>query len=209
MPLGGSGNAAGAAQAQEKQREAAIASGMATINKDFSTFTPKWFDQAATDYTNYATPQTMSQYQNTKNNLAYALARNGLTTSGAAATEGAALEKSKQQNLSTIANQAQNTENTLRTNVAAQKSNVVNELESSADPSAAAVQASSAVAGLSAPQAFQPIGQMFSDYTNTYLANQNAMAFNPQQQSIWGMLTGGGGYGSGTGGAVGSARMTP
>lgn len=192
MPLGGAGNAASQAQQQENNRQNAINTGMATINQDFSTFTPDFYKKAATDYTDYATPQVMQQYQNTKNNLAYALARNGISNSSAAAGKGAALNTELSTNLNTVANQAQDQSNTLQSNVASQKTNVVNQLEASADPSAAASSAAGAVAGLQAPPAYQPIGNLFGDWTSTYLANMNAQAFSPTTPSIWSMLGGGG-----------------
>ena len=191
----GGGDAAAQAQKQEAQREASISQGMTDINSQFSSFTPDFYNKAAQGYENYATPQAMQQYQKTKNSLADALARNGITQSTAAATEGQSLNNELSTNLNTIANTGQNTANTLESNVSAQKSNIVNELEASADPSAASVAASSAVAGLQAPPAYQPLGNMFSDWTSTYLANMNAQSYNPNQASIWSMLSGGGGGG--------------
>lgn len=207
MPLGGSGGgAAGPAEAQNAKRDVAIAYGMQAINKDFSTFTPEFYDKAATDYTNYATPEVMQQYQNTKNSLGAALARNGILNSSASATEGASLDKELNTNLGTVANRAQDQANKVRGNVSSQKNQLVSQLEASADPSLAATGAASAVAGLQAPSALQPIGNLFSDWTSTYLANQNAMAYNPNQPSIWSLLGAGGG---GQGGSGGSSVMVP
>ena len=205
--LGGSASDGGAA-ALQAQRQAAIDQGVAQTDQTFSQFTPAFYNKAATDYEGYATPQPMNEYQTTKNNLAYALSRNGILNSSAAVNSGASLNKELSQNENTIANTAQDQSNTLQSDVATQKSNIINELESSADPTEAASSSAAAVAGLQAPPAYQPLGSLFSDWSNTYLANMNAQAFNPQQASIWSLLGGWGG-GGGQQQQTGSSLMVP
>ena len=176
MPIGSAGD--GGASRIETQRQNRINAGLQNIDKAFSGFNNDWFNQRRQDYLNYATPQAIRQFQNTRNNLAYSLARNGLSKSGAAVNENQALETEKNQRLSDIANEGQNQANEARSQVAAQKANVTNQLVSSADPSLARESAASATAGLSAPPAYQPIGQLFSDFSQQYLANQSAKAYS-------------------------------
>ncbi len=204
MPMGGSSD--GGAAALEKARQARINTGETEIDKAFSGFDDSFYKQRAQDYVSYATPQVVKQYQNTRNNLAYALARNGLSKSGAAVKNNQALTDTENQNLSNIANEGQNEANTLRGNVASQKTNVVNQLISSADPTAARESAATATAGLSAPGAFQPIGNLFSDFSNTYLQNLAARSYAPNTPSLWSQLASGFGGGGG-GGSGGSAVM--
>ena len=201
MPLGGSSD--GGAAAQEAARQANINQGMSEINSQFSGFTPDFFKQAATDYTNAVTPGMMTDYQNTKNNLTYALARGGLLKSGAAVQRNASLSNQLSQNESQIANNAQNQSNTVQSNVNNQKASLVSQLESSADPSSIATQASAVSSQLRAPSAVQPLGNLFSDWSNQYLSSMYGnQAAAPGTMSIWNQLgTQGVGTVSGTGGS--------
>lgn len=184
MPLfGGAGD--GGAAAQEKARQARITQGMGDINRQFSGFDDSFYKKSADDYTNYQTPQMMSDYNTTKNNLTYALARNGILNSGSAVQRNASLNKTLGQSESTIANNAQNQENQLKASVSTQKGNLVNELESSADPTAIAGQAAGAVSQLRAPSAIQPLGNLFADWSNLYLANKENQTSQP---NMWNQL---------------------
>lgn len=189
MPLGGSAGDGGAA-AQEAKRQSTLDSGMSQISSVFSKYDPSFYAQRAADYTSYATPQMMQQYNQTKNNLAYALSRNGILNSGAAVADNAALGKTLGQNQTDIANSAQDQVNQLQTNVQGVRTNLTNQLIASGDPSTVSENANIETAGLNAPGAFQPLGNMFNDFTQSYLTNINARAFNPQTQSIWQQLGG-------------------
>lgn len=180
--MGSSGGDGGASR-QEKQRQSRINTGMGDIDKAFSGFDQGFYDQRAQDYTNYANPQVMSDYRNTKNQLAYSLARNGLSRSSADINQNAKLSNTLSQNLSDVANEGQNQANTLRTNVANEKANSVNQLISSAEPSVANESALSSVAGLQATPAFAPVGNLFQNFSNQYLANQTAKAYSNTQSS--------------------------
>lgn len=191
----GGGGDGGVAESEAK-RKANIDKGMKDIEAKFSGFNDDFYDRRKQDYVAYATPQAMDQYRGTQANLKYALARNGLTRSGAAVEREGSLAKTLTQTQSNIANAAQGEANQLREQVQDQKSNVVNQLIASADPSLAATQAAGATAGLRAPSAFQPIGNMFADWQNAYLANMNARAYDPGVASLWSQLRGGSGASS-------------
>jgi hypothetical protein len=184
----------GGTAAAEKKRQAKINAGMADIDQKFSGFDNNYFDQVGQDFLKYATPQMMSQYQRTKTQLAYSLARNGLLNSGAAVQRDQSLAEELSRQESNLSNEAQGQMNTARAKVSDAKSNITNELISSANPSLAREQASEATAGLRAPSSFAPLGNMFSDWTNMYLANTMASTptpgtLNPFQQ----LATNGGG----------------
>lgn len=189
----GGGGDGGTAQA-EKQRQRRINAGMADIDQQFAGFNNDYFDQVGQDFMKYATPQMMTQFQHTKSQLAYSLARNGLLNSGAAVQKNEALGQELSRQESNLANQAQSAENTARTNVSNAKTDVTNQLISSGNPSIAREQASEATAGLRAPSSFAPLGNLFGDWTSMYLANQGASTptpgtLNPFQQLA---LNGGG-----------------
>lgn len=156
-----------------------------TGTKTNEGFGEDYYNQRANDYLKFATPKVMDDYRATKNNLAYALARNGNLNSSSAITTGASLEKELARNESNLANAAQGQANAARAQVADQRSNLVNQLVASADPSLVAEQAQSATAEMREPGAFQPIGNLFQDWTNTYLANMNARAYDPETPSLW------------------------
>jgi hypothetical protein len=187
MPLGGSAGDGGAA-AQEKARQAALDRGMGQIGDIYSKYDDNFYNQRSKDYLAFATPQVMDQYRSTKNNLAYALARNGILNSGAAVADNTNLNKTLTRNVGTLANQAQDQANQLRQQVQNSRNTVTQQLIASSDPATVANSARAETAGLAAPPAYQPIGNMFSDFANTYLANVNARAYNPQAQSIWSQL---------------------
>jgi hypothetical protein len=184
---GGSGD--GGAGAQQKATQAQIDSGMATIDKNFAGFNDNFYEKAAKDYESYATPQMMDQYRNTKNNLTYSLARNGLLDSGAAVAKNSSLQKQLGVNESNIANTAEDQANTLRGNVATQRNQLVNQVQAGAAPGQVAMGAEAATAGLRAPTALPPVGNMFSDWANSYLTNMQANAYNPNTTNIWQMLS--------------------
>ncbi len=206
MSLFGSSSDGGAA-AQEAQRQAQINQGMQSIDQQFAGFTPSFYQQAATNYTNAVTPGMLADYQNTKNNLTYSLARAGILNSGAAVQRNQSLQNQLAQNNSQIANNAQQQSNQLQANVNTQKGQLVEQLQSSADPQSIAEQATAAASQLRAPSAIQPLGNLFADWSNQYLNNNLANTYGaPGQMSLFNQL-GNLGYGT-VGGNTGSSYFT-
>ena len=196
----------GGAAKQEAARQAAITTGMSNIDSQFSQFTPSFYNKAATDYTAAVTPGMESDYQTTKNNLTYALARSGILNSGAAVQRNESLAGQQAQNETQIANNAQNQSDTLQANVNTQKGQLVDQLQSSADPSSIAEQATAATSQLRADSPIQPLGNLFSDWSQQYLAGglNNASQGQPTN-NIWNNLMGNGGYGNGTASSASSS----
>ncbi|MDE2101771.1 MAG: hypothetical protein KGL39_31280 [Patescibacteria group bacterium] len=194
MSLFGSQGDGGAA-ALEKKRQAGITAGMREINQDFAGFTPDFYDKVAQNYTAATTPAMMQDYQATKNNLTYALARNGILNSGAAVQRNKSLQGQLAQNETQISNNAQNQSNTLQANVNTQKGQLVGQLESSADPASIGEQATAATSQLRADSPIQPLGNLFSNWSQQYLAGglNNAISGNPTN-NIWNNLMGNAGY---------------
>jgi len=179
----------GGAAKQAAKTQADISQGMTTIDQQFSQFGPDFYTKAAKDYQDYATPQVMGDFRNTKNNLSYALARNGLLNSGAAVSREASLNKQLAQNESNIANTGQDQSNALRETVASQRNQLVSQVQAGAAPSQVATSAEATTAGLRAPTALPPVGNMFSDWANTYLTNMQANTYNPNTANIWQMMS--------------------
>jgi hypothetical protein len=188
----------GGAAAAEKKRQASINQGMSDINSEFSGFNDNYYKGVANDYLNYATPQMMQQYQQTKNQLSYSLARNGLLNSGAAVQKNQSLGNELATQESNLANSAQSEANTKRAAVSDAQTNATNELISSGSPELAQEQAGEATAGLRTPSAFAPIGNLFGDWSQMYMANNVAQAETPGTPNLWQMLSMGGNGGGGS-----------
>lgn len=200
------GSSDGGAAAQEAQRQASINQGMQDINRQFAGFTPAFYQKAATDYTNAVTPGMLADYHNTKNDLTYALARGGNLNSSAAVQRNQSLQNTLSQNESQIANNAQQQSNTLQAAVNTQKGQLVNQLQSSADPASIAEQATAATSQLRADSPVQPLGNLFADWSQQYLTPSSGNSYGtPGTLNPWNTL-GMQGYG-GAGSAAGSSYM--
>lgn len=184
---GGGGD--GGAAAQAAQQQANLQKGMGQIKDLFSQYDPAFYAKIGQNYTDWASPQLMGQYRDTKNSLAYSLARNGILKSGAAVASGQALTDQLNNNLTTVANNAVNQENQMKQNVAQAQGNLTNELIASNDPSVVGAQGAAMTAGLTTNPNFTPLGNMFGDWSSAYIASMNARAFNPNTPSLWQQLS--------------------
>jgi hypothetical protein len=174
----------GSAQAREDEikRQGRIDLGMTKINQKFAPFNKDFYKQKQQDYMGFAMPQFTTQADKTRRDLAYSLARAGLSDSGAAVQGNAALDKEIGVKQRGIADTALSGANELRNTVEQQRTQLVNQLESTADPNVAATGAYAAASNLHAPTPMQPIGDLFGSFTNSYIANQNAKAYNNMYQ---------------------------
>jgi hypothetical protein len=186
----------GGAAKTEKRRQVAISRGMDDIDKEFSGFDDNYYKDVSNDYLKYATPQMMNEYARTKNQLSFSLARNGLLNSGAAVSKNESLSGELSRQESNLSNAAASEANTARAKVSDAKTNITNQLITSGNPSLAREQSAEATAGLRAPSAFAPIGNLFGDWSNMFLANQSAQTSTPGTPNLWQMLSGNGGGGS-------------
>lgn len=179
MGLGGGSNAADAQAAQQAAQLAGVKKGVAGIDTAFAGFNPQFYNQRAQDYTAYALPQLNQQYRQTGQQLDYSLADKGLSNSSAGSTARGALDQNyalkKQGVVDTATQQSQQ----LQQQVQGQKNALIGEVQSASDPAGVASQAIGTAAGFQAPNTFAPLGQMFGDFSNVYLANQYANAVAP------------------------------
>lgn len=178
MCFGGS-DAGKVAREQEQQRQGLINTGLGQINKAFSGFTPQFFQQRATDYEQAALPQFAQQYQNQLGNLVYRLGNQGLLKSSAGRSLGNALSNYADTQRQNIASQGIAASQDLRRQVAQTQSNLISQLEASADPGAASQQAIGAAAGFAAPSPLPAIGNLFQDFSNVYMAKRQNQAIQP------------------------------
>lgn len=188
--LSGSSDAAATqARNQQKQQQADITQATGQINQAFSGFTPQFYQNRAQAYQNYAAPQLNQQYQQASQGLYGKLANQGLLNSSAATQEKGALQQSLAQQQQGIANTGISQSQQLQQQVSQEQANLIGQANAASNPLSISGQALNTAAGFSAPSAFQPIGQAFSQFGNTYLGSQLNSTYNPQLYSYF--LSGG------------------
>lgn len=169
------GNEAAIARQQEQERQATIRSGTAEIDRIFGDqFTDDFYKKRTDAYVDYAKPQLDDQFGDAKKQLTYALARAGTLNSTMRADKEADLQKEYDNNNRSISDKAVAYSNDARTNVEASRADLIKMLNASGDATGAANSAISRASTLSAPDAYSPLGPMFSNFSAA-LAQQAAL----------------------------------
>ena len=138
-------------------------------------FGEDYYNKRATAYTDYAMPQLQDQYKDQSKQLTYALARGGNLGSSLAASKNADLTKDYALQQQSVYDTGQDYANKARSDVAAQRQNLVSILQASADPDAVATLAQSQAQSMSAMPNFSPLSPVISNVAGslgTYLQNQ-------------------------------------
>lgn len=138
-------------------------------------FGEDFYNKRATAYNEFALPQLQDQYTDQQKALTYALARGGNLGSSLSAAKKATLDKDYALQQQNVYDTGQDYANKARSDVAAQKQNMVSLLQASADPDAVANLAQSQAQNLSAMPSFSPLSPVISNVAGslgTYLANQ-------------------------------------
>lgn len=169
----------GGARQLEIERQARENQGKAAIDQQFAGFDERFYQQRANDYTKFALPQFSDQYSKSRNSLAASLARRGLLTSTASTQANADLDKYAAGKQREIADAAQGEANKLRSTVESQRGELTSQLLASGDPLAAGNAAISSAASLKRPSGYASLGNLFSDWTANWEANQTARASDP------------------------------
>ena len=161
------------------------------INNTFDTgFNQKFYDDRVKAYEGYASPELSAQYQQTRNNLSYDLARRGLTQSTAGVAQGGSLNREMAKKKSEMGDVGLGQANELRSQVESTRANLVNQAISGADPGTAGAAALAASTQFKAPSAFGTIGNLFDDWSKIYVGNKQAQAYSQSgtqnQQMPWG-----------------------
>lgn len=175
MGFGGGGGSSAADQAriEEWQRQARIRQGTKRINSIFDGtdttpgFNDEFFAGRKQAFTDYAAPQLDDQYADAQRELTFALARGGNLNSSARGQQAADLQKMYDLNKQQVADQALSYETSARNSVEDARANLIATLNATGDAEGAANAARARATALSQPAAYSPIGQLFSDFTNT------------------------------------------
>ena len=162
---GGGGDYAAQARADEAARQGRIREGMGRIDAAFQGFNDAFYKGRENAYTNYANPQLDQQFKTQQNNLAYNLARSGLTASSEASRNAAELQRQYNLGRSTIAGEARNQANQARQSVEQNRSELVSQLNATGDTQQAANASLSRANMLVQQPGFSPLGQIFQNTT--------------------------------------------
>lgn len=136
-----------------------------------------YYDKIRNAYVGYATPIATTQSEDMRSRGLYSLANRGLLDSTGHNKMFDAFRDTNAQVSQNIANEAENLVTQRRGDVENQRNTIMSQLISSGDPNLAAQQAVAASQQFSAMPAWQPLGQLFGDWANLWLANQTAKAY--------------------------------
>jgi hypothetical protein len=126
-------------------------------------FNQAFYDKRKEAYLNNYMPQLGDQFKQARETMAYALARSGMTRSSVAADEYAKLEKTRKIEEGTLGTQAEADNTTLRGQVEDARTNLINDLNASADPGGAANLALSRTQQIAGtPVSYSPLGDIFA-----------------------------------------------
>lgn len=161
------------ARAEEEARQQRIRQGTADINNTFSQFNDDFYRGIRDNYTNYAIPQLTEQRDRAAKDLTFSLARSGQLDGSVRAQKTGELQKLFDLNEQQIRDQALAQENQARNNVENARADLVGTLNATGDNQQAVNSALSRATVLTQPQAYSPLGQLFTDFT-AELGNQAA-----------------------------------
>lgn len=174
---GGGGSSGTDARQLEVERQARVDAGMKNINDAFAGFDDGFYNKRAQAYEDAHMPELAQQYRTTKNSLAYALARGGISKSSAAVDKGASLQKELSNQERNLADAGLTSANELRKDVETQRSDLVNQLIASGQPSTVSAAALNSANSFKKESPVGAIGQMFDDWSKMYLANMATKAY--------------------------------
>lgn len=165
--LGGIARSATRMLSPAQQFAAAIKNGGVFSNKTTSTgFDDNFYNARKQAYMDYADPQLEDQYGNANKQLTFALARSGLLDSSARGEKLGDLQKLYDTQKQAVADKALSYETGARNSVEDARANLIQTLNATGDAEGAAKAALSRSSALSQPDAYSPLGQLFTDFTN-------------------------------------------
>jgi hypothetical protein len=153
------------ARAEEEARQQRIRQGTSDINSKFSQFDDTFYRGIRDSYTNYALPQLTEQRDKAAKDLTFSLARSGQLDGSVRAQKTGELQKLFDLNEQQVRDQALAQENQARNNVENARADLVGTLNATGDNQQAVNSALSRATVLTQPQAYSPLGQLFTDFT--------------------------------------------
>jgi hypothetical protein len=156
------------ARADELARQARIRAGTERVNDIFGKqFDNSFFAGRKKAFSNFATPQLSDQYAQANKQLLYSLDRSGLSDSSARGEKFGELQKLYDINQQKVADDALALEGQTRSQIEDSRANLISTLNATGDAEGAANSAITRSAALTKPAAFNPLENLFVDFTRT------------------------------------------
>lgn len=177
---GGGGGAADSARRAEEQRQGRINAGMGQINDTFAPFNDAYYRDFENKYIAQAKPDLDKQQVDANESVLFGLARGGKTKSSSAAKAYGDVVDTRARSDLQVADQARGASGEQRNQVEATRSNLVNQLNATADGSAAADASRQQAMLINRVPTYSPVSNAFSEVTNQFAMNEmNRRAGNP------------------------------
>lgn len=168
MGKGASSGEAELARQQEEARQARIRAGTSSIGKTFEQFDDDFYEGRKTAYTDFAKPQLEEQAGDARENLIFALARNGTMNGTARIKQNTDLDEQYADNLQDIESRGLDFASKTRDNVEGARADLVSSLQVTGDNAGAANAALNRAKSLATPEPYSPLGQLFTDGTAAF-----------------------------------------
>jgi len=151
--------------AEEEARQGRITQGKENIDAAFAGYDDSFFNKAAADYMKFANPQIGDQYEDALRGLRQALARSGQLQSTERIRRENKLQKQVKAAELQAARKGEEIANTLRSNLADVKSNLLAQNASLADPTLIAATAANQIAAKTQVPEYNPLTNLFANVT--------------------------------------------
>jgi hypothetical protein len=157
----------------EEQRQGRIREGMGRIDQTFAPFNDAYYQGLETTAMNTFEPDIDQQYSDAVRQATFALSRGGNLRSSAGADAMRRLRERRDTATIEGRDRARGIAGDRRREVEGTRNTLVSQLNSTADPTAAAQQAASQAALLTQPPAFSPIANIFGALTQQFADAQS------------------------------------
>lgn len=161
------GGDSNAARIEEGYRQNNVQDGIRNIDWQFRQFDEPFFQNRSKAFLDYASPQLEDQMADARKELTFFLDRNGTLNSTIRTGKEAELAKLYATNKRAVSDKSLDYANSARNAVADARSGLVSQVNMTGDESAASTNAISRASALTAPDTYEPLGQMFNTFTST------------------------------------------
>lgn len=143
----------------------ALGKGLYSGTETKEGFNDQFFDGLSKSYVDFARPQLDEQAAKARNQLTFALARNGTLDSSMRSTQNADLQRNVDKEIQSITDKGREYATEARTGVEQARADLIANLTMTGDNVGASNAALARAKTLAAPPAYSPLGQLFTDYT--------------------------------------------
>lgn len=181
---------------KEQERQGRINTNVGNIRSAFDQFDDNFFSARQKEYSDYYNPQVDDQFEESRKKLEFELAKRGLIDSSVAADKFGKLNEKLGESRQNIADRALSRGNEIRSNVEGNRANLISQAEAGAGLETINSSLSGVLPGLTAPQTFDPLNDLFADVafgtaagaarggTNAALAAELAKLGGPQAAGV-------------------------